>query len=374
RGRPRGIRRRCCARPTAGCGCWTPSRARTERLRLLMREDAPPAELDSFERAYAVSRITLRRLLLAGLDDVVHFGKEFTRYKQNPNGTVTAVFADGTTATGDLLVGADGARSRVRRQLLPRAQHHQALGVGIGGKFPLGDEAAWLPQEMTSTKNMVLPQRDFLFTAVFRRQEDSATIAERLGDPLRAAGLHPERIIQDTQDDDYIMWAYVAHPHTLPVDVTGRRGQQLRDLVASRLAGWHPDLHRLITHTPSDTIEQFDFTAAARVKPWPTTNVTLLGDAIHAMPPVGGLGGNAALSDANALRRALIALTSEQQLLPALAGYERAMLKNGFAAVRAATLYLRLATLRSRTLRAAARTFFRLCGAVPPLRRAVFAD
>ncbi|MDN3027500.1 hypothetical protein [Streptomyces sp. S.PB5] len=49
-------------------------------------------------------------------------------------------------------------------------------------------------------------------------------------------------------------------------------------------------------------------------------------------------------------------------------------LKNGFAAVRAATLYLRLATLRSRTLRAAARTFFRLCGALPALRRAVFAD
>ncbi|MFJ1550021.1 hypothetical protein [Streptomyces sp. NPDC088246] len=50
------------------------------------------------------------------------------------------------------------------------------------------------------------------------------------------------------------------------------------------------------------------------------------------------------------------------------------MLKNGFAAVQAATLYLRLATLRSRTIRAAARTFFRLCGAAHPLRRAVFAD
>ncbi|MFE5096582.1 hypothetical protein ACFRCI_41300 [Streptomyces sp. NPDC056638] len=50
------------------------------------------------------------------------------------------------------------------------------------------------------------------------------------------------------------------------------------------------------------------------------------------------------------------------------------MLKNGFAAVQAATLYLRLAIPRSRTIRAAARTFFRLCGAVPPLRRAVFED
>ncbi|MFJ7497816.1 FAD-dependent oxidoreductase [Streptomyces sp. NPDC097727] len=209
----------------------------TERLRLLMREVAPPAELGPSERTHAVSRITLRRLLLAGLDGIVHFDKEFTGYKQNANGTVTAFSADGTTATGDLLVGADGARSRVRRQLLPHAKQHHALGVGIGGMLPLGHETAWPPQEMTSTKNMVLPKRGFLFTAVFRRREGSAAVVERIGAPLRAVGLDPEIVIQDTKDDGYIMWAYVAHPHALPADATGQRGQQLRDPVASRLGG-----------------------------------------------------------------------------------------------------------------------------------------
>src|SRR5262249_47019369 len=86
----------------------------TERLHRLMREDDPPADLDPADRTHAVSRITLRRLLLAGLDDVVHFGKELTGYRQNTDGTVTALFADDSSATGDLLVGADGARSRVR--------------------------------------------------------------------------------------------------------------------------------------------------------------------------------------------------------------------------------------------------------------------
>jgi 2-polyprenyl-6-methoxyphenol hydroxylase-like FAD-dependent oxidoreductase len=346
----------------------------TERLRLLMREDDAPAGLGQSERTHAVSRITLRRLLLAGLHDIVHFGKEFTSYRQNASGTVTAFFADGTSVTGDLLVGADGARSRVRRQLLPHAKQRNAPGIGIGGKLRLGDETAWLPKEMTSTKNMILPKRDFLFTAVFRRREAADAIVARLGDQLRGAGLDPDLVTQDAKDDDYVMWAYVAHRRALS-GATGKRGQPLRDLLMSRLVGWNPDLRKLIAQTPADTIEQFDFVAAAPVKPWPTTNVTLLGDAIHYMPPVGGLGGNAALYDANTLRRALIAVSrGEQQLLPAIVQYERTMLKNGFGAVRAATMYLRLAILRSRAIRAVARTFFRLCGTVPPLRRAIFSE
>ncbi|MBB5077786.1 FAD-dependent oxidoreductase [Nonomuraea endophytica] len=349
----------------------------TERLRLLMREDPLPAERDASERTHAVSRVTLRRLLLAGLDDIVHFGKEFTGYRQNAAGTVTALFADGTSATGDLLVGADGANSRVRRQLLPHARRFPAPGFGIGGKLPLGDGTAWLPEEMTSTKNMFLPKRDFLFTAVFRRRDTDGTTVEHVGDQIRTAGLNPDLLVQDAKDDDYVMWAYVAHRRVLPADLRDAPagGQRLRELVASRLTDWHPDLREMITQTPADTIERFDFATAEPVKPWPTTNVTVLGDAAHSMPPVGGLGGNAALYDADALRRALIPVgRGEADLLPAVAAYEREMLKNGFAAVRAATMYLRLATLPSRAIRTIARMFFRVCGALPPLRRAIFSD
>src|SRR5262249_61902763 len=54
------------------------------------------------------ARATLREVLLEGLDDAVNFGKEFTRYERTQNGKVTAFFKDGTTAVGDVLVGADG--------------------------------------------------------------------------------------------------------------------------------------------------------------------------------------------------------------------------------------------------------------------------
>lgn len=180
-----------------------------EQLRRLMEEDAKPDRADPASGSHAISRVTFRQVLLAGLDDVVHFDKEFTRYEQSGDGTVTARFADGTSATGDVLVGADGARSRVRRQLLPDARRIDTPAIGVGGKLPLTSETAqWLPDRITATKNMVMPPRDFLFTAVFRRREQPADVAARLRDRLAAAGLDADQLVRDAADNDYIMWAF----------------------------------------------------------------------------------------------------------------------------------------------------------------------
>ena len=51
----------------------------------------------------------------------VEWGKKFVSYEETATG-VTAVFEDGTRATGELLAGADGARSRVRAQRCPELQ------------------------------------------------------------------------------------------------------------------------------------------------------------------------------------------------------------------------------------------------------------
>jgi 2-polyprenyl-6-methoxyphenol hydroxylase-like FAD-dependent oxidoreductase len=50
-----------------------------------------------------------------------HPGKSLMRVDQDGRG-VTAMFADGTRASGDLLIAADGARSAVRAQMLPHAK------------------------------------------------------------------------------------------------------------------------------------------------------------------------------------------------------------------------------------------------------------
>jgi hypothetical protein len=61
--------------------------------------------------------------------------EQFTRYEHSAEGKVTAFFANGTSATGDLLVGADAVRSRVRGQFLPAAREVETPAVGVGGKI-----------------------------------------------------------------------------------------------------------------------------------------------------------------------------------------------------------------------------------------------
>ncbi len=336
----------------------------TEQLVELMQEDPRAGADDPDGGSHAVSRHSLRQILLSGLDDVVTFDKEFVEYRHTDAG-VTAIFADGSTASGDLLVGADGARSRVCGQFLPHARRMEIPAIGIGGKLPLTDETLeWLPDYLTRTKNMILPRHDFLFTAVFRRRHT------RSGAPTPSTDV--QAVLRDADDNDYVMWAFVAHERTLH-DIASLRGEQLRQVVEQRMRDWHPDPRRLIAE--SGSVEQFKFAAAGRVRPWPSGDVTLLGDAIHYMPPVGGMGGNAALQDAAALTKAMARVLHGELTVPtALAGYEAEMLRRGFATVRDTRLYTALAISRSAALRHIARGFFRLCGSVAPLRRAVFDD
>ncbi|KAK3324860.1 hypothetical protein B0H66DRAFT_105494 [Apodospora peruviana] len=70
-------------------------------------------ERRSISRIARVSREKLLKLLMTGID--MHFSKQLADLTWPDHNTVTAHFADGTSATGNLLVGADGSSSAVRR-------------------------------------------------------------------------------------------------------------------------------------------------------------------------------------------------------------------------------------------------------------------
>ncbi|MGH3828083.1 MAG: hypothetical protein ACRDQX_13075 [Pseudonocardiaceae bacterium] len=96
-------------------------------------------------------------MLLTGLEDIIEFSKACTHYENNPDGTVTAHFADGTTDTGDVLVAADGTNSRVRRQYLPHARLADSGLIEITGKVPLTERtSALLTPKMIDGVSMVL--------------------------------------------------------------------------------------------------------------------------------------------------------------------------------------------------------------------------
>jgi 2-polyprenyl-6-methoxyphenol hydroxylase-like FAD-dependent oxidoreductase len=93
----------------------------TEHLSEVLCIDVDPAHADPMTSEKSVSRMTLRQVLLTGLEDIVFFEKKYTHYEQHSDGKVTAFFEDGTSDTGDILVSAEGSNSRVRKQYLPHA-------------------------------------------------------------------------------------------------------------------------------------------------------------------------------------------------------------------------------------------------------------
>ncbi|MFI7034353.1 FAD-dependent oxidoreductase [Microbispora rosea] len=243
-------------------------------------------EHDFGGRHLSVDRQELRDTLLADVKGLITYGKRLTAF-QVEAGQVTACFADGTTAAGDVLVGADGAGSAVRRQYLP---HARVVGTGLTQLY------GKIPRE--SAEDL-----DHVFSAV-------------TGPRHRLVGIALTR--------DYATLSFSARSEELPSEP-----HLLRSLVMEMTSGWHPRIRRML----ADWREIFPLVlrTSVPIDPWDTTRVTLLGDAAHAMSPAGGAGANLALRDAAGLAAAL---AGGRPLIPALRSYEREMIDSGFAAVR----------------------------------------
>lgn len=324
-----------------------------ERLRRTLTVPLRPPS-DDVNDEKSVSRMTLRQLLFTGMEDVVRFGSDFTRYESHAGGTVTAHFADGSSATGDLLVGADGTGSRVRAQLLPDARVEDSGIIAIGAKVPLTAETrALLPDGVFPGIGLVLAPRGI------------ACILHLLEFPWGPGGASP---LPGDPTADHVNWGLSAHRDRFPEGVLGFDGRGLIEQTLTMTPSWSPALRRLFALTDPATCFPINIRTSVPVPAWPTGTVTLLGDAIHTMTPGQGVGANTALRDARNLVRAILRGPD------ALPGYEHRMRDYGFAAVAASKAQtggdqLIHRPVVGRLALAGQRAFLRATDRVPGLKR-----
>ena len=334
----------------------------SEQLQELLSFRGPaPAESHGIARHRSVSRITLRRILLSGLEQEVHFNKKFLRYEETDEGKFRACFEDGSTAEADVLVAADGVNSQVRRQYLPDAEPVDTGVITLGGRIPLTDGVmALIPQQLLDGPAILLaPQACSLFMAVWKREPDRDEYLRRLG-------------IEDgiAEDDDYVILGFGAKREFYGIDPSTASGVQWKNVLRQVVARWDSSVRKLVEMLNEDELTPTRIRSSAPVPEWKTTGVTLLGDAIHSMTPYRGIGANIALNDAAFLcARLTEAAHGTKPMLEAIAQYEHAMRGYGFAAVAASLKSMEQATGEKRIGFGVVKTAMRVVNAVPMLRR-----
>ncbi|WP_369214022.1 FAD-dependent oxidoreductase [Streptomyces flavofungini] len=266
---------------------------------LLHQEDTPD---DAPLARPEVDRADLRDLLLDYLPHgMVRWGQA---YESADNGLLR--LSDGSSAPYDLLVGADGANSRVRTLLTDARPGHLGQNVVEIGIPDIDRTHPDLAAMVGRGNYWVLG-------------DGLSLAAQRNGDGRVRIGLSFYRTGED--------WFATSG---IPFDDPAAARARLIEL----LPGWHPRFTALIAAC-DDTIVPRAITALPAGLTWPSTpGVTLVGDAAHLMPPVGE-GANMALLDGASLGLALAA--HRDDFPAAVREYEREMFERTGAAARMST-------------------------------------
>jgi 2-polyprenyl-6-methoxyphenol hydroxylase-like FAD-dependent oxidoreductase len=229
---------------------------------------------------------------LTDLEDSVQFDKTFVRYEEKGD-KIVAHFSDETTVEGDLLVGADGVYSPVRRQFLPDYNPIDTDGRSIYGKTPVTDEFL-----QRFNKNA----REWM--SIISDSKDVHLVMEFIRFPRDPAEVSPHL----ASVKDYVYWVLVSHSSNFSNDEDeffSLDAKGAAELSIRLTQDWDPSLR------PVFELQQVEKTSVVRITSilepavWKPARVTLLGDAVHNMPPTGGAGANTALRDAEVLAAAL---------------------------------------------------------------------
>jgi salicylate hydroxylase len=223
---------------------------------------------------YHVHRADLHRVLAAHVPaEWIRLGRRLVGLDTTARGGVVLRFADGSTATADVVIGADGIHSAVRHELLGAESPRFSGNSAWRGLVP-AERVADLGLPVASTVVMG-PGRHFVYYFV-------------------SAGR-------------FVNWVGVAPTETWTLEswtTPGRVDEALGDF-----AGWNPVVRRLIAEAGdgTDAAELYRWALYDRdpLGRWGDGPVTLLGDAAHPMLPFMAQGACQAIEDAAVLAACL---------------------------------------------------------------------
>ncbi|KAL2158827.1 hypothetical protein VTH06DRAFT_4019 [Thermothelomyces fergusii] len=236
-------------------------------------------------KVVGIARGDMRGIFAEGCEEHIEWRREVTGYELTADG-VRALFADGTRSVeGSLLVGGEGIRSRVARQLSGgRLKVYDTGARGIHGRAP---------------------------TAAFRDLGEGVFIIRDETRPDGACAL-VTNVRPGELDDPSVRfgWTMSAQPGAIcpPNDDHTIVGRPAADVARTLTAHWHPRFRPLIDQLDEAEAAFWKITCSAPsgVPEWPSEpRVTVIGDAVHAMTPAAGLGANTAVRDAALLGRLL---------------------------------------------------------------------
>lgn len=273
-------------------------------------------------RSYPFDRRWIRELLSIGIEKHLHFNKAFQKYEllsledgNSDSAGVRVTFTDGTTVSGRMLVAADGAHSKIRKQFLPEVRLLDVERTILWGRTPLTPEFEQrfnrpdiLAEHIAA---MIDPQdtRRSCFFAPIRWPYDGkiSKVSSHLKD-----------------QSDYMFVALNFETPSVKLDTDEAR----KEYVMKITKGWDAQLTNLLSMMTEITAIPVH-SNRPDVEVWQTDDrLTFMGDAIHLMSPSGGSGGLSAIRDAAALTEVLSQSWNGSHwanLKNALSGYEEGM-------------------------------------------------
>ncbi|RRA49372.1 NAD(P)/FAD-dependent oxidoreductase [Acidipila sp. EB88] len=257
-----------------------------------------------------VPRGELRRILLQSLPaGTVCWGSKVKAVCALGDGKHEVQFANGSNVQTSLLIGADGAWSKVR----PLLSDEEPAYVGTS----------------------------FIETFLFECDTRHRASAEAVGSGTMMA-LAPGRGIMAHREAPATLHAYVAlnKPKEWIGQIDFSDAASTLAHVVAEFNGWAPELTALLTATETVPVLRPVYALPIRHRWDRVSGVTLLGDAAHLMSPFSGEGANLAMHDGAELAKAIVAHTGDAEA--ALSAYEQELFPRSAAAAAEADRNLRL--------------------------------